>query len=95
MTELEAVAGVGPAVAKKLRDAFVTTAELLAVQNPIELQAKTKLGEGTALKVIKSARKIVGKFGFRSGLEIEKEMATKPRLKTGIAKMVEAMLGGF
>ncbi|MGY5871493.1 MAG: DNA repair and recombination protein RadA [Candidatus Thorarchaeota archaeon] len=95
MTELEAVPGVGPAVAKKLREAFVTTAELLAVQNPIELQKKTKIGEGTTLKVIKNARQLVGKFGFRSGLEIEEEMATKPRLKTGIAKMDEAMLGGI
>lgn len=95
MTELEAVAGVGPAVAKKLREAYVTTAELLAVQNPIELQKKTKIGEGTTLKVIKNARQLVGKFGFRSGLEIEEEMATKPRLKTGIEKMDEAMLGGI
>lgn len=95
MTELEAVAGVGPAVAKKLRDAFVTTAELLAVQNPVELQTKTKIGEGTTLKVIKNARDLIGKFGFRSGLEIEEEMASKPRLKTGITKMDEALLGGI
>lgn len=95
MTELEAVPGVGPAVAKKLREAYVTNAELLAVQNPNELQKKTKIGEGTTLKVIKNARELVGKFGFRSGLEIEQEMATKPRLKTGIPKMDKAMLGGI
>lgn len=95
MTELEAVPGVGPAVAKKLRDAFVTTAELLAVQNPVELQTKTKIGEGTTIKVIKNARSLIGKFGFRSGLEIEEEMASKPRLKTGITKMDEALLGGI
>lgn len=95
MTELEAVPGVGPAVAKKLRDAYVTTAELLAVQNPVELLKKTKLGEGTTEKVIKNARALVGKFGFRSGLEIEEEMATKPRLKTGIPKIDDALLGGI
>ncbi|MFW9890069.1 MAG: hypothetical protein ACFFER_17945 [Candidatus Thorarchaeota archaeon] len=44
MTELEGVTGVGPAAAKKLREAFVTTAELLAVQNPVELQKKDKAG---------------------------------------------------
>ena len=95
MTELEAVPGVGPAVAKKLRDAYVTTAELLAVQNPVELLKKTKLGEGTTEKVIKNARALVGKFGFRSGLEIEEEMATKPRLKTGIPQIDDALLGGI
>jgi DNA repair protein RadA len=95
VTELEAVAGIGPAVAKKLRDASITTAELLAVQNPVELQTKTKIGEGTTLKIVKNARDLIGKFGFRSGLEIEQEMATKPRLKTGIEKMDEALLGGI
>ncbi|MFW9806218.1 MAG: DNA repair and recombination protein RadA [Candidatus Thorarchaeota archaeon] len=95
MTELEEVQGIGPAVAKKLREAYVTTAELLAVQNPVELMNKTKLGEGTTEKVIKNARLLVGKFGFRSGLEIEQEMSTKPRLTTGLAKIDEALRGGI
>ncbi|MHA2205601.1 MAG: helix-hairpin-helix domain-containing protein [Candidatus Thorarchaeota archaeon] len=95
MTELEAVSGVGPAAAKKLREVYVTTAELLSVQNPVELQEKTKLGEGTVAKLIRNARELVGKFGFRSGLEIEQEMATKPRLKSGIPKVDEALMGGF
>ncbi len=95
MTELEAVPGIGPAVAKKLREAFVTNAELLAVQNPVELMKRTKLGEGTTEKIIKNARVLVGKFGFRSGLEIEKEMEEKPRLTTGIEKIDEALRGGI
>jgi DNA repair protein RadA len=95
MTELEAVPGVGPAVSKKLREVYVTTAELLAVQNPVELLKRTKLGEGTTEKIIKNARLLVGKFGFRSGLEIEQEMATKPRLKTGVGKIDECLLGGI
>lgn len=95
MTELEAVPGIGPAVAKKLREAFVTNAELLAVQNPVELMKRTKLGEGTTEKIIKNARVLVGKFGFRSGLEIEKEMEEKPRLTTGIEKIDAALRGGI
>lgn len=94
-TPVSAVAGVGPAVAKKLDEASITTAELLAVQNPIELQKKTKIGEGTTLKIIKNARDLVGKYGFRSGLEIEQEMATKPRLKTGIDKIDSSLMGGM
>ncbi|MBD3406874.1 MAG: DNA repair and recombination protein RadA [Candidatus Lokiarchaeota archaeon] len=95
MTDLEAVSGVGPAAAKKLREAFVTTAELLAVQNPIELQTKTKLGEGTVDKIIKSARELVGTFGFKSGLEVEQSMADQPRLSTGISKLDKELLGGI
>lgn len=95
MTELEAVTGVGPAAAKKLREAFVTTVELLAVQNPVELQNKTKLGEGTVTKIIRNAREMMGLFGFRSGLEVEQDMATKPRLKTGVEVVDKALLGGI
>jgi DNA repair protein RadA len=95
MTELEAVSGVGPAAAKKLREAFVTTAELLAVQNPVELQKKTKLGEGTVEKIVRNARVLLGMHGFKSGLEVEREMESKSRLKTGIEKMDEALFGGI
>jgi DNA repair protein RadA len=95
VTELEAVTGVGPAVAKKLREVFVTTAELLAVQNHVDLQNRTKLGEGTALKIIRNARQLVGLCGFKSGLEIEQEMASKPRLSVGIDKANAALLGGI
>jgi DNA repair protein RadA len=95
MTELEGVSGVGPAAAKKLRNVFVTTAELLAVQNPVELQKKTKLGEGTVDKIVRNARILLGMHGFKSGLEVEKEMESKARLKTGIAKMDEALFGGI
>ncbi len=95
MTDLEAVPGVGPAAAKKLREAFITTAELLSVQNPAELQERTKLGEGTVSKIIKSARDMTGKFGFRSGLEIEEEMLTTPRLTSGLPSLDEALFGGI
>ncbi|TXT55232.1 MAG: DNA repair and recombination protein RadA [Candidatus Thorarchaeota archaeon] len=95
MTDLESVSGVGPAAAKKLREVFVTTAELLAVQNPVELQAKTKLGEGTVDKIIKNARELVGTFGFKSGLEVEQDMAELPRLSTGISKLDDELLGGI
>ncbi|MGY5875760.1 MAG: DNA repair and recombination protein RadA [Candidatus Thorarchaeota archaeon] len=95
MTELEAVSGVGPGAAKKLKEAFITTAELLAVQNPVELQKKTKLGEGTVTKLIRNAREVVGMLGFKSGLEIERELHTKPRLKTGIDSVDEKLFGGI
>jgi len=95
MTDVEAVPGVGPAAAKRLRDAFVTTAEILSVQNPIELQERTKLGEATVRKIIRSARDTTGKFGFRSGIELEKEQAQIPRLSFGISSIDEKLMGGL
>jgi DNA repair protein RadA len=95
VTDLEAVPGVGPAAAKKLREAYITTAELLSVQNPAELQERTKLGEGTVSKIIRNARDMTGRFGFRSGLEIEEEMRTTAKLTTGLSAFDDALFGGI
>jgi len=95
VTELEAVPGVGPAAAKRLRDVFVTTAEILSVQNPSELQAQTKLGEATVAKIIRNAREVSGKFGFKSGIELETQQAETPRLKFGIESLDKKLYGGM
>jgi len=95
MTDLESVSGVGPGAAKKLREIFITTAELLAVQNPTDLQDRTKIGEGTIAKIIRNARVKCGQFGFKSGLDVEHEMAITPRLKTGLPSIDEKLLGGI
>ena len=54
MTELTEVPGIGPTVAKQLQAAFITTAELLAVQNVDDLQERTKIGEGSWKKILPS-----------------------------------------
>jgi len=95
VTELEAVSGVGPAAAKRLRDVFITTAEILSVQNPSELQAQTKLGEATVAKIIRNAREVSGKFGFKSGIELETQQAETPRLKFGIESLDKKLYGGM
>ncbi len=95
MTELEAVPGIGPAIAKKLEAAFITTAELLAVQNPDELNARTNIGPGKAVSIVRAARKVIGKFEFRSGLEVERELELKPRLSTGVSKLDKHLWGGI
>ncbi len=95
MTELEAVPGVGPAAAKRLKEIFITTAEILSVQNPKELQTQTKLGEATVAKIIKNAREVTGKFGFKSGIELEKIQSETPRLKFGIDSMDKKLFGGM
>jgi len=95
VTELEAVAGVGPAAAKRLREVFITTAEILSVQNPSELQTMTKLGEATVSKIIKNAREVTGKFGFKSGIALEKHQAEIPRLKFGLDSLDKKLFGGM
>ncbi len=95
MTGLDAVPGVGPAIAKKLHAAFISTAELLAVQRPIELKVRTEIGEGTAKKIIRNAQQLVGKYTFRTGLEVEQEELTKPMLRTGIEELDKSLMGGL
>ena len=95
MTDVEAVPGVGPAAAKKLRTAFVTTAEILSVQNPLELEARVKLGEATVRKLIRAAREHTGKFGFRSGIQLEQEQAQIPRLSFGVSSIDDKIMGGL
>jgi len=95
LTELEAVPGVGPAAAKRLRDVFITTAEILSVQNPADLQTQTKLGEATVAKIIRNAREVSGRFGFKSGIELEKHQAETPRLKFGIDSLDKKLFGGM
>ena len=95
MTELEAVPGVGPAAAKRLREAFITTAEILSVQNPMDLQTRTKLGEATVAKLIRNAREVTGKFGFKSGIELEQHQAQIHRLTFGIEALDKKLYGGL
>ncbi len=95
MTDLEAVPGVGPGIAKQLEAVFITTAELLAVQSPTDLQQRTKIGPGTAEKIIQAARDLMNMFEFRSGREVETEMASKPMLSTGIASLDQKLWGGI
>ncbi len=95
MTSLEAVPGVGPAIAKKLHAAHITTAELLAVQHVIELKTRVGISEGTGAKIIRNAQQQVGKYTFRSGLEVEKENLAKPMLETGIQELDKRLMGGI
>ncbi|MHA1770718.1 MAG: AAA family ATPase [Candidatus Thorarchaeota archaeon] len=95
MISLEEVQGVGPTLAKKLRAVFVISAELLAVQNPVELQAKANIGEGTAVKIVQNARRLLKMDDFRSGIEVERAMREATRLTTGIKALDEHLMGGI
>ncbi len=94
-TDLEKVLGVGPGIAKKLRATNITTAELLAVQNPDELKARTGISEDSIAKITRNARNLISKFDFRSGIEIEEELKAQPKLRTGIEGLDRRLLGGL
>jgi DNA repair protein RadA len=95
LTDLEAVTGCGPSKAKKLQKAFITTAEILAVQNPAELHEQTGLGEGTCLKLVRAARDHFSMDLFKTGLEVEKELESKPILSSGLELIDSHMFGGL
>jgi len=95
VTELEEVTGIGSATAKKLQKSFITTAELLAVQNPLELSSKTGIGEGIAHNIVSNARGLVGGYDFISGLEFEEQMKKAHRLRTGLPELDKLLRGGL
>jgi DNA repair protein RadA len=95
MTDLEAVLGVGPSIAKKLRAVDITTAELLAVQHPDDLIARAGISVDTANKITKNARTLVSKFNFRSGIQLEEEQEAQSKLMTGIDGLDQRLMGGL
>ncbi len=95
MTDVESVKGVGPQLAKQLRAAFICTAEVLAVQNPVDLQARSGITEGKVKTIIENARELTKQGFFKSGADVENEELMAPRLLTGIKKVDDALLGGI
>ena len=74
---LEELPYVGPATAEKLREAGFNDLMALAVASPSALADLADIGEGTAIKIINSARKEVDIGGFETGdvlLERRKEV---------------------
>lgn len=94
MTELEAIPGVGPAAAKRLREHHIVNAEYLARQSPSILTWSTKLGECTCQKIIKNARELLG-YRFQSGLEMESSQSSGLRLTTGLENVDRNLRGGL
>ena len=95
MTELEAIPGVGPAAAKKLLENNIPCAEILAFMDPYKLNQKTRIGEGTTVKIIRNARDLLGLSCFKSGLELDEEWRNRKRLTTGISSLDKKLLGGI
>ena len=95
MTELEDVTGMNRKAAKKIREAGIATAELLAEQDIWELQERTRVGETLSEKLISNARRLIRKYAAKSGLQVESESDSRLRLKTGLPRLDGYLAGGF
>jgi DNA repair protein RadA len=94
-TPLDEIKGIGSVTAQKLMDAHVTTVELLAVQDPLDLKVRSQIAETTCADIIKKARTHLGFSTWKTGLEVEAEEVQKPRLSTGIRDWDEKLGGGI
>ena len=94
-TELEEIVGIGPAAAKKLRENGVPCAEVLAFIPVDRLNHNTRIGEGTACKIITAAREHLGLGRTMNGLDREQQWQHARRLTTGVGALDDSLLGGI
>lgn len=85
--------GVGPAIAEKLKEAGYDDILTIAVASPGELAEACEVGEGTAQKIINSARKLADVGQFETGDVLLAKRKELGHLQTG-AKALDELLGG-
>lgn len=91
--DVEEVEGVGPATAKKLRDAGYLTARDLAYASVKEISDVIG-SEDRARNIIEAAQRLIGLTKFVTGLEmLQKRMAVR-RISTGVRSLDELLGGG-
>lgn len=92
-TPLEKVKGIGPATAKKLREAGIEFAEKLATMTPYEVVDIIGGSEAGARKIIEAAKKVTNIGDFVSALELFNRRQNNTLLSTG-SKNLDTILGG-
>jgi len=94
MTEcsLEDIDGVGPATARKLREAGFVSIESLAVATAFEISEATGIGYDVALRISQAARNLV-KIDLVTADEVLKRRQQAQKITTG-SKSLDALLGG-
>ena len=93
--EIEDLPGVGPTTADKLRDAGYCTIEGIATASYADLAEAAEIGESTAKKMIKEARKMADIGGFRTGIAVLEERKEVKKLSTLVPEFDELMGGGL
>ena len=91
--EIEDLPGVGEATAEKLRENGYDDLLTLAVASPKDLAEAAGIGEGIAIKIIASARKLADVGNFESGETLLKRRLEVVKLTTG-SKGLDDLLGG-
>ncbi len=90
--ELEDLPLMGPATAKKLRDAGYHSLASLAVVSPIILSAEIGMAEETAASMVRAARSAM-KMGFETADVILRKRDEVGKISTG-SKRLDELLGG-
>ncbi|MGQ4916112.1 MAG: DNA repair and recombination protein RadA [Candidatus Asgardarchaeia archaeon] len=91
--DLSKLPGVGPTIAKKLRESGYKTIEAVAVATPAELASAVDIGQATAQKIISAARDLL-EIGFETAdVTYEKRIKKVQRITTG-SKRLDELLGG-
>ncbi|MDD1778104.1 MAG: DNA repair and recombination protein RadA [Candidatus Helarchaeota archaeon] len=91
---LQELDGVGPAISEKLHEGGFTTYESISVASPKELAALTGIGDGTAAKIIASARSKLN-IGFTTAEKLLSDRKQLSRLSTGSEKLDGLLAGGI
>jgi len=93
--DLSEIPGVGPTIAKKLKEAGYGSVEAVAVSTASELSSAIDIGQSTAQKIIQAARKML-KMGFETAdLVYERRERYVRRITTGSKKLDELLGGGI
>ena len=90
--DLEDVKGIGPVLARKLREAGITSVRTLALMPPRELARITGLGESRAALLSASARSLL-KMSLIPAKKYKELKASMSKLTTG-CKALDRLLGG-
>ena len=91
--EIEDLPGVGPTTADKLREAGYGTIEGIATASYADLAEAAEIGESTAKKMIREARKMADIGGFRKGTDVLEERKKVRKLTTFVPEF-DSLLGG-
>jgi DNA repair protein RadA len=89
---IEDLPGIGPAISRKLEEADYRTVEAIAVSTAKELAAAAEIGETTASKMIKEARRML-EIGFVTGIEVWDRRKNIGIITTG-SPSLNTLLGG-
>lgn len=93
--DFEKLAGVGPAIADKLKEAGYMDLMSVAVESPSKLSEVAEIGESTAAKIIAAAKEAADIGKFESGDVILERRRSIGKLTSGSKALNDLMGGGF